>query len=243
MCFSKTRLKIQLDFGPWFVRSSGESRLAVSSACCPASWHCLGAVHLRPRGFWKRILRQETENQAAKVDLWQRHVWMTWAVNRLIIKCMCIFFPFLLSKETSVLPIQVCLFDQKVPLSPRRKVNPPQCTPLYPQVTRPRTAGKRRYTSVSLLKDSAQHSQGAAITAAVISQYIISAGSVTSVSKSWSWWVTDLLQVTLQIVTLFYTSSNLIFLLLGRVKHAAHVSTKDGIYGNMRSTPLPHSSD
>lgn len=155
------------------------------------------------------------------------------------------FISFLLSKETSVLPIQVCLFDQKVLLNPRRKVNHPQCTPLYPQVTRPRTAGKHRYTSVSLLKDSAQHSQGAAITAAVISQYIISAGSVTSVSKSRSWWVTDLLQVTLQSSRYFTPppTSSPLFLLLGRVKHAAHVSTKDGIYGNMRSTPLPHSSD
>lgn len=120
MCFSKTRLKIQLDFGPWFVRSSGESRLAVSSACCPAPWHCLGAVHLMPRGFWKRILRQETENQAAKVDLWQRHVWMTWAVNRLITKCMCIFF-FLVVKGNICSPYPGLPLRPKSPIEPKKE--------------------------------------------------------------------------------------------------------------------------
>lgn len=65
-----------MDLDPWFLWPSGEFELAVSSASRPAPWHCMGAVHLRPWWLWERVLRQETQNQAAKADLRQRHVYV-----------------------------------------------------------------------------------------------------------------------------------------------------------------------
>lgn len=75
----------------------------------------------------------------------------------LFLSCSVLRFFYYLKKIIIIIillisSLQVCPIDQKVPWSPRRKANPPPCTPLCPLVTHQRTAGKRRYGSTCSLK-------------------------------------------------------------------------------------------